>query len=210
MGKFYAVVAGHTPGIYTDWPTTQAQVNGYKGVVYKSFATRTEAEDFIKSSTEKKAPTGTYTTIYTDGSYVANTCGFGVVILPTTGDKLTAYGSVPKESYVTPTNNVAELYAIYIGLSLVEGDVHIMADTTYGRTVLTSYIHVWMKQGWEGVANKELIQAIYSKMQGRSVTIEHVKAHAGHTYNEEADRLAEHGRTCVETLVVMRQGVRIM
>ena len=36
--KFYAVVAGHQPGIYYDsWESCQKKVNGYKGQDYKSF-----------------------------------------------------------------------------------------------------------------------------------------------------------------------------
>jgi uracil-DNA glycosylase len=46
--KFYAVVKGHNPGIYTDWPTTNENVKGFSGAVYESFGTMAEAEQFIK------------------------------------------------------------------------------------------------------------------------------------------------------------------
>ena len=36
--KFYAVVAGHQPGIYYDfWENCQKKVNGYKGSKYSGF-----------------------------------------------------------------------------------------------------------------------------------------------------------------------------
>ncbi|KAF2471448.1 ribonuclease H-like protein [Lindgomyces ingoldianus] len=45
--KFYAVQSGRVPGVYTDWPSAQAQIVGWKGVKHKSFATRAEAEAFV-------------------------------------------------------------------------------------------------------------------------------------------------------------------
>lgn len=46
--KFYVVWEGHKPGLYTDWPRAQAQINGYAGAKYKSFASRAEAEEAVK------------------------------------------------------------------------------------------------------------------------------------------------------------------
>lgn len=42
--KFYVVWLGHTPGVYTEWPTAKAQIDGYKGARYKSFLDRRQAE----------------------------------------------------------------------------------------------------------------------------------------------------------------------
>lgn len=45
--KFYAVVKGRKPGIYTEWFGThgaEAQVKGFAGAVYKSFPARSDAE----------------------------------------------------------------------------------------------------------------------------------------------------------------------
>ena len=42
--KFYVVWSGRTPGIYTDWATCKAQVDGVAGAKYKSFPTRESAE----------------------------------------------------------------------------------------------------------------------------------------------------------------------
>ncbi|NCC36061.1 MAG: ribonuclease HI, partial [Chloroflexia bacterium] len=44
---FYAVVAGHTPGIYTAWTGVngaEAQVKGFPGAIFKGFATHAEAK----------------------------------------------------------------------------------------------------------------------------------------------------------------------
>lgn len=50
MGKkrYYAVRAGRAgPSIYSTWDECKAQVDGYPGAVYKGFATRAEAENFV-------------------------------------------------------------------------------------------------------------------------------------------------------------------
>jgi ribonuclease HI len=48
--KFYGVKAGHAPGVYTDWPSVQEQITGYKGSKHKSFATLAEAQAFVNES----------------------------------------------------------------------------------------------------------------------------------------------------------------
>ncbi|UPX18272.1 Ribonuclease H [Ascochyta rabiei] len=45
--KFYGVAIGHVPGVYTDWPSTQAQIKGCSGGLQQSFATREEAQTFV-------------------------------------------------------------------------------------------------------------------------------------------------------------------
>lgn len=46
--KYYVVWQGKQPGIYTDWDTCKAQVQGVQGAQYKSFDTMAEAEAAIK------------------------------------------------------------------------------------------------------------------------------------------------------------------
>ena len=48
--KFYVVWHGVEPGIYTDWDKCKQQINGFEGAIYKSFATREEAEEAYHSS----------------------------------------------------------------------------------------------------------------------------------------------------------------
>ena len=200
MGKFYAIKVGKTPGIYTDWPTAQAQVKGFPGAIYKSFATKSEAQAFLDGGAAAKpsAPTVPVVEMYTDGSNKNGVGGAGVVILindTLTGalnDKYTAIARVPEK---VSTNQIAELYAIYIGLSLVpDRDVKVYTDSQYAITSLTGYIHDWVKNGWSGVANRTYMESCYDLMQNRQVTFQHVRGHTGNQYNEEADKLAELGR----------------
>lgn len=218
--KFYAVIAGRTPGIYTDWATTQSMVNGYPGALFKSFGSRQEAEAFmaqsnasnpgrsdrseINRSAPQVLPLLDKTLIYTDGSYIGGKSGFGVIIITSHGKKIRAYGRVP---IPISSNNIAEIYAIYVALSLVPGDAVIYTDSQYAIGALTTYIHDWKVRGWAGVSNRQLIEATADKMAGRRVTFHHVAAHRGYTLNEEADALANAGRVSESDLLIEEDGM---
>ncbi|KAL2015012.1 hypothetical protein VTK56DRAFT_6528 [Thermocarpiscus australiensis] len=44
--KYYAVRAGHKPGVYTSWAICQQQISGYKGAQFKSFLSYEDAAAF--------------------------------------------------------------------------------------------------------------------------------------------------------------------
>lgn len=48
--RYYVVWNGVNPGIYSSWDECQAQINGVKQALYKSFATQAEAERAYASS----------------------------------------------------------------------------------------------------------------------------------------------------------------
>jgi ribonuclease H-related protein len=201
--KYYAVVKGYHPGIYTDWPTTLKEVRGYSGAVYKSFSTQKNAEQFLlqhqTQTTDSPLPK---IVIYTDGSYLAPNAGFGVLIIKPNGKKYYAYGQV---SLKKVDSAIAELYAIYVALSLVEEDVVIYSDSQYAVDAFSNYITEWKKNSWKGVKNLELIQAIDKLTQNRKVKWKKVKAHVGIPENELVDRLANEGRQSNKDLIVKRE-----
>lgn len=101
------------------------------------------------------------------------------------------------------TNNLGELTAI---LRLIQAtahtgeDLHILADSRYAINVVSKWRLGWKKRGWtkadkKPIKNLELIQEIDRAMEGRRVTFEWVKGHAGHPMNERADDLA---RACAQ------------
>lgn len=52
--QYYVVWVGRAPGVYDNWPETEAQVKGYPAPRYKGgFATRMEAEAAYKAGHEK-------------------------------------------------------------------------------------------------------------------------------------------------------------
>ena len=202
--KFYAVLKGKNPGIYTTWKETEAEVKGFSGAIYKGFTTKNEAEEFINKSTltvkhDQPKEISDKTIIYTDGSCLNKICGFGIVMLTPNHEKYTYYGKVPlsafdnmkKEQY----NDVAELYAIYAALILVEGDAILYTDCNYALVTLTSYIHSWIKNNdIKNRENSKLLLAIYDQMKIRNIEFQHVNSHVGIKYNEECDILADKGR----------------
>lgn len=217
MSKYYAVVNGKTPGIYTSWPETQSMISGFSGAIYKGFKTREDAVNYINKSTfiasnnkPLTSPQENKTVIYTDGGFKDGKCGFGIVIITSDGDKFISYGRVPESVYCNkPTNNVAELYAIYVSLSLVDGDAILYTDSTYSIGCLTTSIHNWLKNGWNNAPNRLIIEGTYNKMINRNITFLHASGHKGIQYNEECDKLATEGRTQTEPLIVIKNGVKI-
>lgn len=54
--KYYAVKIGKIPGIYGSWAECQEQISGFPGAVYKGFALKEEAEEFLGFAPKPKAP----------------------------------------------------------------------------------------------------------------------------------------------------------
>ena len=110
------------------------------------------------------------------------------------------------------TNNLGELTAVLELLrataeaGLADEPLHILADSQYAINVVTKWRHGWKQRGWtkadkQPIKNLDLIQAIDRAIEGRDVTFEWVKGHAGHHLNEMADLRA---RSCAEAF---RDGV---
>lgn len=104
------------------------------------------------------------------------------------------------------TNNIGELTAVLellratVAAGLADEELHILADSQYAINVLTKWRHSWKHRGWrkadnQPIKNLELIQDLDAAMQGRNVTFEWVKGHAGDYLNELADT---HARSAAE------------
>ena len=87
--KFYAVRKGKVPGIYTTWPETQEQTQGFSGAEYKSFKTKDEAEDYLgvnkkETTSIQNISTDEQVFAYVDGSFEKSKpdlYGSGIVLL---------------------------------------------------------------------------------------------------------------------------------
>src|SRR5437868_3284076 len=55
-GKFYAVIRGLEPGIYTSWAECSKQVDGYRYPKFKSFKTEQEAQYWLENGVEMELP----------------------------------------------------------------------------------------------------------------------------------------------------------
>ena len=96
------------------------------------------------------------------------------------------------------TNNMGELHAV---LDLLESTqdlgepLRVLCDSQYVINSITKWMKGWKKKGWKKsdgkpVLNVELMKALDAAMQGRDVSFEWVKGHAGHELNEAADARA--------------------
>ena len=175
--KYYAVRRGHKPGIYTTWEETSAQVTGFPGAVYKGFATRQEALDFVAGKATLSAPTpvrapipppaqpGLFATpaparavdprtagweevtLYTDGGCIRNPGPGGWGAVLVRGEKRKELSG----GFRLTTNNRMELMACIAGLeSLAEPcRVKLVADSRYLIHGLSSgAARRWQQKGW--------------------------------------------------------------
>ena len=59
--KFYVVWAGRKTGVFTDWPTAHQYVDKFPGAKFKSFASRTEADQAFRAGGPPSVGTRTTT-----------------------------------------------------------------------------------------------------------------------------------------------------
>ena len=186
--KFYAVKKGVKPGIYKTWNECKAQVLKFKGAIYKSFNTLSEAQQYmnIKSSEEKKSEAFAYI----DGSFNKDKdiYGYGGFIMYQ-GEKYIIQGK-GNDTDLKEMRNVA-------GEILASQETIKKAIDLNIKTIDIYYdyegIERWAKGEWEtnkkGTKNyQNFFQSIKSKI---NVNFIKVKGHSGEKGNDEADRLAK-------------------
>ena len=96
------------------------------------------------------------------------------------------------------TNNQGELTAVLDLLRQTahsDEPLHVLCDSQYVINSITKWMAGWKRKDWKKadgkpVLNVEVMKALDEAMQGRNVTFEWVKGHAGHELNEKADELA--------------------
>ena len=192
MAKFYAVKKGKKTGIFSTWDECKEQVTGFKGAVYKSFKTLSEAEAFLERNEEKieniEEVDGVYA--YIDGSFdrINGIYGSGVVIVD--GDKKYEYKHAGnREDYAQLHNVAGELEAAkFVMWYAVDKKIREI-------TLFYDYqgIEAWATGSWE--ANLTYTQdyvKFYNKVKERvKVNFVKVKAHTGVELNELVDKLAK-------------------
>ena len=216
--KFYVVWSGRQTGVFTDWPTAQRAVDKFAGARFKSFPTRTEAEEAFARGIPLKTGGGQNTrapdrqlrvahtvhefdvSIYCDGACEPNPGNAGSGIVVYRGGELAQlwFGLYNP----TGTNNTAELNALYHALRMAEVEidtgntVEVCSDSAYSINCIRSWAPSWEKKNWKKpggeIKNLEIIQdcyAIYRRIEAE-LNLTHVAAHVGTEGNELADRMA--------------------
>lgn len=197
--KYYAVVRGRHPGIYGKWESCEQQVKGYSGNLYKGFASKDEAQMFLKENgvveddSRIKHPDATESPVAVsptgrlefDGASRRNPgpSGFGAVIYDDdTGHilkELTGY--IGDEN----TNNQAEYAGLVAGL-------HAMKEMGFKRVKVRgdSKLVIHQVLGKWSVKN-EILKKYHEKAIALIKSFESFEAeHVLREFNTEADRLS--------------------
>lgn len=211
-GKFYAVKAGRTTGIYNSWDDCKAQVDGFAGAIYKSFKTAGEAAEYMgwgnvakPSNTLKKEgetiktskASGTASAVelvdgvaYVDGSFNVATGEFSYGVVMFHQGKELHFNKKFDDTELATMRNVAG--------EIKGAEAAMQYAFEHGMKELIIYhdyegISRWPLREWK--ANKDgtiAYQTFYDKIS-KNVNIKFVKVkgHSGDKYNDEADRLAK-------------------
>jgi len=214
--KFYAVAKGVRPGIYTNWPEAKAQIDGFRGALYRGFATYKEAEEWLKKPvlSPKGSEPGTGSEhpvhaacsdplksspdrviIYTDGGSSGNPGpgGYGIVQVCDGRMKEITGG------FRHTTNNRMELMAVIVALRQLESrdrPVTVYTDSSYVVNGITKgWAKTWRKNNWiksdkQPALNPDLWEELLDLAAVLDVTFEWVRGHAGNPLNERCDELA--------------------
>jgi ribonuclease HI len=212
--KYYTVVKGRVPGIYSRWfgpGGAEEQIRGYTGAVYRGFATIEEAQDFMArpvlsikrkpgSQSLDKCDDNPLETerpihIYTDGGCLDN---------PGPG----GYGAVIKEGnsrielsggYRLTTNNRMEIMACLkaLGTLKIKSRVVLFTDSQYvANAVEKGWAIKWRSKNWmrdrnNKALNSDLWSELLKILEKHDVVFRWVRGHAGNPENERCDVLAK-------------------
>ena len=191
--KYYAVKKGLKPGIYLTWPECNAQVNKFKGTIFKSFATLSEAEKFLNSPDKKENyinNTINSTYAYIDGSYNKHTkyYGYGGFIIHN-NNKYIIKGKGNEPNLSKMKNVAGEIIAcketIKKAIELGIKDIDIFYDYSGIECWATGEYKRNKKETQE---YHEFIKSIKDKI---NINFRKVKGHSGNEGNDEADKIAK-------------------
>lgn len=188
--KFYAVKKGRQPGIYTNWPEAQKQVQGFSGAQYKSFTSQEEAVVYMED--KPQAPIASdQLQAYVDGSYDKRNQAYGsgvsfilngkeIESLSFAGDR-----DIFLESHQVAGECLASLAAIKWAVLHEYPSITICYDY--------QGVESWATGDWK--TNKPISQ-VYKKEFDRyapliQVHFHKVHAHSGDPLNDRADQLAK-------------------
>jgi len=219
--KYYAIIRGKVPGIYTEWfgpHGAEVQVKGFIGAVYKSFPTEREAIQWLKVGEAKgkrtkgkaavvpeitlpdRSPFPDQVVVYTDGSSLGNPGlgGWGMVRLNAQDREERSGG------YQLTTNNRMELLACIEGVKDLPDDTSVLlySDSQYVVNGVTKGWAVnWRSRGWmrnrtERAENVDLWDQLLDEIERMDVQFKWVRGHDGNPGNERCDQLATEAAAC--------------
>jgi ribonuclease HI len=181
--KFYAVKSEKEKKIVTTWTECEKLTHGVKGVLFKSFGSRAEAEAWI-SGMEAPVPDGLR--VFVDGSFSPGFPKSGWAFVVTENDVEIASGSGITAFDAESRNIDGEVMASFQAMRWLDAN-----DRT--GTICHDYegIARWAKGEWQAKSNiaKRYVAAAQPFLH--RVSFEKVEAHTGVKWNELVDKLAK-------------------
>ena len=203
--NYYAVRIGKTPGIYKTWEDCKAQVIGYKGAIYKGFAEKQDAEDFLRgglsaSNTDAASdnndentqvePSDSEITAYVDGSFSSGkSFGCGCIILKD-GEVIAEISKAYEDEELATMRNVAgEIKASELAMQYALDNGYTSLSIYHDYQGIASWcLGEWKTNKAGTIAYKQFYDDIKDKLKVHFIK---VKGHSGDEYNEIADGLAK-------------------
>ena len=181
--KFYAIKTPEESKIVMSWAECEKLTHGVKGVLFKSFGSRAEAEAWI-SGMDAPVPGGLR--VFVDGSFSPDFPKSGWAFVVTEDDKELARGSGLTAFDAESRNIDGEVMASFQAMKWLE------ANDKSG-VICHDYegIARWAKGEWQAKSNiaKRYVAAVQPYLH--RVKFEKVAAHTGVKWNELVDQLAK-------------------
>ncbi|MDO5038013.1 MAG: ribonuclease H family protein [Tissierellia bacterium] len=194
--KYYAVRKGRERGIFTDWETCKAQVQGFPGADFKGFVSLEEAQAYLGKTQDpgpKDLGEGDLVA-YVDGSYnqADQSYAYGVLLIHPQGQEETYSQRFNREDMREMRNVAGELEGAKLAMA--------RARDLGAKTLYLHYdylgIEKWALGEWK--RNKKGTQdykAYYDQIkEDLKVVFIKVPAHSGVEGNERADLLAKEAK----------------
>ena len=181
--KFYAIKTPNESKIVMTWAECEKLTHGVKGVLFKSFGTRAEAEAWI-SGMEAPVPHGIR--VFVDGSFSPDFPKSGWAFVVTENDVEIARGSGITAFDAESRNIDGEVMASFQAMRWLDSN-----DKT--GTICHDYegIARWAKGEWQAKSNIAKRYVAAAQPYLHRVSFEKVEAHTGVKWNELVDKLAK-------------------
>jgi ribonuclease HI len=200
--KFYGVRRGRITGVFDNWPACREQVFQFPDAQYKSFSTREEAQEFVRTghtsprppSPPVHIPQSSAIDVWVDGACYPQPNGFmrigwGVLITKGGQEVYRDKGNdIPHEADVH-RNVAGEIWAILKAVKWCQAHhiTHITIHFDYQG------LESWVTGAWKTKLPFTQMYAQAVRDSGIHIRWEKVKAHSGIAENELVDTLAKEG-----------------
>lgn len=194
--KYYAVRNGYHIGIFETWEECQKEVSGFSGAEFKSFSSRSDAEEYLgvnhQISLFDSAPqTESNTAVaYVDGSYNIETAHYGCgVVLFTGGEEITFSEEFSDPDMALMRNVAGEIEGAKLAMQYCRDNNIEEIDIYFDYEGIEKWCTGAWKTNKDGtIAYKRFYDEISKNVK---INFIKVKGHSGDKYNDQADKLAK-------------------